>query len=69
MWVIILSVLVVISAALTISAEYRGPKRNVYIFKPLTLIFIILLALLVKYPVSSVYRYLIVGRCVFDAAV
>lgn len=61
MWVTLLTVLVVISAALTISAEYHGPRRVVYIFKPLTLLFIIALALLPKYPVEPFYRYMILA--------
>jgi uncharacterized membrane protein YhhN len=68
MWIIILSVLMVISAALTISAEYHGPRRNVYVFKPLTVVFIILLALLNKYPVASAYKYLIVAGLVCSLA-
>ncbi|HEV2913642.1 MAG TPA: lysoplasmalogenase [Pyrinomonadaceae bacterium] len=55
--VIILSALVIISAILHLRAEYYGPKRGVYLFKPLTLIFIILIALLQKNPVSGLYRY------------
>jgi uncharacterized membrane protein YhhN len=68
MWILILTVLVVISAALTISAEYHGPRRLVYICKPLTVILIILLALLAKYPVTHLYRYLIVAGLVCSLA-
>ncbi len=68
MRILVLTALVVISAALTISAECRGPKRNVYFFKPLTTILIILLAAIPKYPVPAVYRYLIIAGLVFSLA-
>ncbi|MBC7908971.1 MAG: lysoplasmalogenase [Pyrinomonadaceae bacterium] len=64
MWISLLSVLIVVSAALTISAEYHGPKRHVYLFKPLTVILIILLAFMPKYPVAPFYRYMIVAGLV-----
>ncbi len=68
MWVLILTVLVVISAALTISAEYHGPRRIVYLFKPLTTFCLILLALAPKYPVAPFYRYMIVAGLVCSLA-
>lgn len=58
---ILLTVLATIAAALTISAEYHGPKRLGYISKPLTLVFIISIAFLPKYPVSAVYKYMIIA--------
>lgn len=61
MWIYSLSTLVVISAALTISAEYRGPRRTLYFVKPLTILLIILLAWIPKYPVSHAYKYLIIA--------
>jgi uncharacterized membrane protein YhhN len=64
LWLTFLIILIVISAALAISGEYRGPKRLTYIFKPLTLVLIILLAAIPKYPVTHLYRYLIIGGLV-----
>lgn len=61
---ILLTILATIAAALTISAEYHGPKRVGYIFKPLTLVLIISIALLPKYPVSQFYKYMIVAGLV-----
>lgn len=61
MLVISLTLLAAISAALHIRAEYRGPRRNVYLFKPLTMIFIILIALRGRHQTSLVYQYLIVA--------
>lgn len=62
---IILSVLAAVSAALTILAKYRNSKQQEYIFKPLTMVFIIPIAVLVDDPVSSTYQVLIViGLCV-----
>lgn len=66
MWIIILTVLVVISAAVTISAEHHGQKRLHYGFKPLTVILIITLAAIPKYPVAPLYRSLIIAGLVFS---
>jgi uncharacterized membrane protein YhhN len=68
MWVLILTVVIVVSAALTISAEYRGSRRTVYLFKPLATLCLILLALVPKYPVTHFYRYMIVAGLVCSLA-
>jgi uncharacterized membrane protein YhhN len=65
---LILTVMIVISAALTISAEYHGTQRIVYLCKPLTTVCLILLALLPKYPVAPFYRYMIVAGLVCSLA-
>jgi uncharacterized membrane protein YhhN len=59
--VIGLTLLAIISAALHIRAESFGPKRHVYLFKPLTMVWIILIALLSKSQVSAFYKYMIVA--------
>lgn len=56
-----LTILTLISAALCVRAETVGAKRQVYLFKPLTMISIILIAALEKSPVSSFYKYMIVA--------
>jgi uncharacterized membrane protein YhhN len=61
MLVIVLTLLALVSAVLCIRAESVGPRRNVYLFKPLTLAWIILIALQAKHPVSAAYQYLIVA--------
>lgn len=61
MLVIGLTLLALISAVLHIRAESVGPKRNVYLFKPLTMVWIILIALLSKSQVSAFYKYMIVA--------
>lgn len=66
--VLILTVLIVISAALTISAEYHGPQKIVYLCKPLATVCLILLALVPKYPVAPFYRYMIVAGLVCSLA-
>jgi uncharacterized membrane protein YhhN len=43
---IVLSLLAVLSATLHIRAEYRGPRWQIYLFKPLTMLFILLVAIL-----------------------
>ena len=58
---ILLTLLAAISAALTIFANYRTSKRLEYVFKPLTMVWIILIALLANDPVSTAYRVLIVA--------
>lgn len=57
-----------LSAALTIYAEYRGPRRNVYLFKPLTVVLIILIALEPKFQVASFYRWMIIAGLIFSLA-
>ncbi|MGB9179839.1 MAG: lysoplasmalogenase [Pyrinomonadaceae bacterium] len=64
----VLTLLVLISAALTIYAETRGPRRNVYLFKPLTTALIILIALQTKFAVSPFYRWMIVAGLVCSLA-
>ena len=59
MWIILLSALVFISAILPLRAEYMGLKRGIYVFKPLTMVFIILIALQTKTTVSPFYKYTI----------
>jgi uncharacterized membrane protein YhhN len=59
--VIVLSILAALSGALTILAKYRGSKRLEYGFKPLTMVFIITIALLADDPVSARYQYLIIA--------
>jgi uncharacterized membrane protein YhhN len=56
-----LTILIFVSAVLAILAATQRRLQLVhYIFKPLTVVFIILLALQEKYPVSSFYRSAII---------
>jgi uncharacterized membrane protein YhhN len=57
---IVLSVLAGAAAILTIAAQFRATKTQEYVFKPLTMVWIILIALLAEDPVSTSYRVLIV---------
>ena len=61
-----LSLLILLSASLNIYAEYRGPRRLVYIFKPLTTGLIIALAILAPVPLSSFYQTMIVVGLIFS---
>lgn len=56
---IILSILALVLASLTIRAKYRASKRQEYVFKPLTMVCIILIAGLAPDPVSTSYQTLI----------
>jgi uncharacterized membrane protein YhhN len=49
------------SALLTIRAEYKGPRLQVYVFKPLTVVLIILIALQAKHATASHYVSLVVA--------
>ncbi len=44
-WIALLSPAILVAALLTIGAEYRGPRRMVYVCKPLTTTLILILAL------------------------
>jgi uncharacterized membrane protein YhhN len=68
MWIILLSALALISAILHLRAEHLGLRRGIYLFKPLTMLFIILIALQTKNVVSPFYKYAIVCGLVFSLA-
>jgi uncharacterized membrane protein YhhN len=63
----VLSILVLASAFLTIRAEYRGPRLHVYVFKPLTIVLIILIALQTK-AAAPTYKQLIIAGLVCSLA-
>jgi len=56
-----LTALAVCSAVVHIRAEYRGPRYRVYVFKPLTMVFILLIAILLRRPGDSLYKYAIIA--------
>jgi uncharacterized membrane protein YhhN len=64
----LLSILVLVSAILTVRGEYRGPRRRVYLFKPLTVVLIILVALQANSAAPPSYRYLVVAGLLFSLA-
>jgi uncharacterized membrane protein YhhN len=61
MLTILFIALAVLSAILHMRAEYYGPRSHVYIFKPLTMLFIILVALEDRTHGISFYKYMIVA--------
>jgi uncharacterized membrane protein YhhN len=63
-----LTAVAIISAIINIRAEYTGAKFYVYIFKPLTVVIIILIALLKPHTASSFYRYMIIAGLLFSLA-
>jgi uncharacterized membrane protein YhhN len=63
MTIIILTILAIISALIHMWGEYQGPPLLIYIFKPLTMVLIIIIAVLVKTPPSSRYKYAIIAGC------
>lgn len=58
---IVLTILAVLSATLTIISKYRASRRGEYVFKPLTTLLIIGVALLANEPISQTYHALIVA--------
>ena len=66
MTTLILTILAIISASLHMWGEYGGPVYLIYIFKPLTMIFIITIALLAKNPPSTKYKYAIIAGLIFS---
>jgi uncharacterized membrane protein YhhN len=56
-----LTPLILLSGALHIRAEYRGPRSRVYLLKPLTTSLIVLLALLSQDPISGIYKWSLVA--------
>jgi uncharacterized membrane protein YhhN len=65
MTIIILTVVGVVTAVLAIQGENKPTRTQVYIFKPLTTILVILIALLGESVVSPTYKGLIVAGLVF----
>jgi len=60
-----LTMVVIVSASMHILAEYRGPRKRVYTFKPLTMVIILVIALLGR-EAAPLYRYLIVAGLLFS---
>jgi uncharacterized membrane protein YhhN len=63
----ILTLLAILSASIHIRAEYRGPRQHIYIFKPLTMVFILLIAILGQATLPF-YKYMIITGLVFSLA-
>jgi uncharacterized membrane protein YhhN len=66
--VLLLVLLAVASGLLTIRAEYRGARPQVYLFKPLTMVFVLLVAILPDTVPDTRYQQLIVLGLVFSLA-
>ncbi len=62
-----LTLLAALSAVVHIRAEYRGPRWHVYVFKPLTTVLILLVAVTGP-PGSGAYRHLVIGGLLFSLA-
>jgi uncharacterized membrane protein YhhN len=68
MLVAILSILTFVSAILTILAAYQKRQLILYLFKPLAILFVILIALQPKHSTSDFYRYAIIVGLLFSLA-
>jgi len=64
----LLSALILAAAGLHIRAEYQGPRFQIYLFKPLATMLLILLALQIETPIAAFYKYAIVAGLVFSLA-
>ena len=64
----ILTPLAILSAALHIRAEHYGPRYHVYLFKPLTMAFILLMAVRAGWPDLSRYKVAILAGLVCSLA-
>ncbi|MEE9495595.1 MAG: lysoplasmalogenase, partial [Desulfobacterales bacterium] len=64
----LLTFLGAVSATLHIWAEYNGPQFQIYLFKPLTMIFILLIALEKANEMRRFYGYAIVAGLLFSLA-
>jgi uncharacterized membrane protein YhhN len=65
---LLLSAAALVTAALHIRAEYRGPRWQVYALKPATTTLVVLVALAAPEPVSATYRVLVVAGLLFSLA-
>lgn len=66
MTTVILTILAIISAVIHMWAEYNGPPVLISIFKPLTMLFIITIAVLAKSPPSRKYKVAIIAGLIFS---
>src|SRR2546423_6082525 len=64
----VLSLLVLASALLNVRAEYKDKRRQVYVFKPLTVVIVILIALQTKHTTATHYRQLVVAGLICSLA-
>lgn len=65
---LLLTIAIVLSAALAIRADGRGVRRMVYVFKPLTTILVLALAATAHDPVAPRYQALVCAGLVFSLA-
>ena len=68
MWIATLTLLAILSASLHIRAEYHGPRYHVYLFKPFTMVFILLIAVQARQPEASLYKVAIIAGLVCSLA-
>ena len=64
----LLTVSAMCSGSLHVRAEYRGPRNQVYLFKPLTTILILLIAVQADTPEFPLYKYAIIAGLICSLA-
>jgi len=65
---IVFSILAAISALLFLRANQWGPKKQEYVFKPLTTLLILLIAILARVDENALYKWAIVLGLAFSLA-
>lgn len=65
---IIISILALVTGILEIRAAYKDQPRQVYLFKPLTTLLILLVALQTQEPPTTFYKYAVIAGLIFSIA-
>lgn len=66
MMLVLLSILTLVSALAMIRADYTGLQKQIYLFKPLTMVFIVMIAFGQDASVSTTYKTLILIGLLFS---
>lgn len=66
MLIAILTALAFVSAVLTILASYQKRRLTLYLFKPLTILLVIAIALQPQHPTTALYRYAVIAGLIFS---
>lgn len=54
-----LTLIIIVTALIHLRAEYLGPDWQIYVFKPLTMVLVLLIAIGAKKPVSAGYKRMV----------
>ena len=68
MLTVVLMLLALSTASMHIRAEYKGPRSHVYLFKPLTMVVILMIAVSAALPEGSLYSLAIIAGLICSLA-